>query len=401
MRVRQRKSDPIKAIARVLFIVYVFVLYMFSFQTAFVDFTEYVFLLFAGVVAVYVAAKKRILLAKEHYYILGFCFLSFLTAVWAIDFDTALKSSISLLLLAAMSILVYQVFDKQDARLLLKTVFYAGIALVIFTIVNAGMSKYIDAILVGKRLGGAMNAPNTFGVYCSISFVLGLYLLKEKKLYYGILLVVIFSGILASGSRNAFIITTLGSIVAMLFAFKNLTSSKKILYAVVFLILILIVYSLGFFDSIFSRLENLETPSGAESSEDPSLKSRLFMIEFGLKKFLDKPILGFGINNAQFLLEPYFARTYLHNNYVELLVNVGLVGFLLYYGSHVSLMKSLMKNRSNVFDICEIVFTAFVMLLIADISIVFYYNKLTYIMLTMAMVIGKADTNDTIGEISQ
>ena len=401
MSVAQRKSDPIKTIARVLFIVYVFVLYMFSFQTAFVDFTEYVFLLFAGVVAVYVAAKKRILFAKEHYYILGFCFLSFVTSIWAVDFDTALTSSISLTLLAVMSILVYQVFDKQDAKLLLKTVFYAGIALVIFTMINAGLAKYIDAILTGKRLGGAMNAPNTFGVYCSISFVLGLYLLREKKLYYGLLLILIFSGILASGSRNAFIITAIGSVITMFFAFKNINTSKKIIYFVIFLILILIAYSLGLFDSIFSRLENLETPSGAESSEDPSLKSRLFMIEFGFKNFFNKPIFGFGINNAQFLLEPYFARTYLHNNYIELLVDVGAVGFFLYYASHVSLMKSLIKNRGNAFGMSEILFTAFIVLLIADISIVFYYNKLTYIMLTMAMVLGKANASDTTGETSQ
>ena len=125
------------------------------------------------------------------------------------------------------------------------------------------------------------------------------------------------------------------------------------------------------------------------------------MIEFGFKNFFNKPIFGFGINNAQFLLEPYFARTYLHNNYIELLVDVGAVGFFLYYASHVSLMKSLIKNRSNALGMSEILFTAFIVLLIADISIVFYYNKLTYIMLTMAMVLGKANASDTTGETSQ
>ena len=398
MSVAQKKSDPIKRIAQALFVIYVFVLYMFSFQTAFVDFTEYIFLAFAGVVVVYIAVKKKILFAKEHYYLLAFCFLSFLTTIWSIDFNTTLTSSISLLLLAGMSILVYQVFDKQDVNILLKAVFYAGIALVVTTAINAGFVEYMEAILTGKRLGGAMNAPNTFGVYCSVSFILGLHLLKKKKVYYGLLLVVIFSGILASGSRNAFIITAIGSLISIFFAFKNLASSKKALYIIIFLALVLLVYNLGFFDSIFSRIENLDRPSGADSSEDPSLQSRLFMIKFGFERFFSRPIFGYGINNAQFLLEDYFARTYLHNNYIELLVDVGLVGFVLYYINHVTLIKQLMKNRKGSLDIYEIIFTVFVVLLIADMSIVFYYNKLTYIILTMAMVVSKGSAKETIGE---
>ena len=46
-----------------------------------------------------------------------------------------------------------------------------------------------------------------------------------------------------------------------------------------------------------------------------------------------------------------------------------------------------MKNRGESLNIYKIIFTAMIVLLVADISIVFYYNKLTYIILSMAMIL--------------
>ncbi len=401
MKQAKKETNPIKSFAQFMFIVYIFVMFMFSFQSDLVKYTEYVFILFALVVVIYIVSTRTLILAKEHFYLLAFCLISLLTSVWAINFNTAFNSSISLFILVIMSILVYQIFDKEEVDILLKAVFYAGIALVILTLINAGFGNYFDAILSGKRLGGAMNAPNTFGVYCSISFVLGLYLLKDKKIFHTIMLLILFSGILASGSRNAFIITAIGSFVAMLFAFKNMTSKEKVFMIILVLILLLALYLFGFFNNIFSRMENLGGSSDIQDIEDPSLQSRLFMFTFGLENFIYKPIFGYGINNAQFLLEEYFARTYLHNNYIELLVDVGAVGFFFYYINHISLMKSLFKQRSGKLEIPEILFTIFIVLLVADISIVYYYNKLTYIVLTMGMIANKESSKQTKGEISQ
>jgi O-antigen ligase len=209
----------------------------------------------------------------------------------------------------------------------------------------------------------------------------------------------LFSGILASGSRNAFIITIIGTILAILFAFKSLSNVKKFLLILLFIALILVVYSLGLLDNIFSRIENLETSVGENISEDPSFQSRIFMITFGLENFIYKPIFGYGINNAQFLLEEVFARTYLHNNYIELLVDVGIVGFCLYYIPQINLIKSLFKKRGDTLDICEILFVVLIVLMIADLSIVFYYNKLTYIILTIAMLANKSSSSKKQGKV--
>ncbi len=387
----QEKSNAFKRLAQTAFIIYVFSLYMFSFQTALVNYTEYIFLGFAGIALVYVLQNGSILIAKEHTYILVFCLISLLSSIWAIDFATAFRASISLFLLAGMSILVYQVFDKKDTDKLLITIFFAGVALIFYTAITAGFDKYFNAIITGKRLGGAMNAPNIFGVYCSISFVIGLYLLKKNKVLYGLFLVVLLSGILASGSRNAFIIMILGSILSMYYAFKQIAYSKRIIYTFLLIALFVILYLTGVFNGVFERFNELESSSGVGDINDPSFNSRLFMIEFGLEKFINRPFFGYGISNAQFLLEKVFARTYLHNNYIELLVNVGLIGFCFYYASHIKLLRKMARENSNALNVFKLVSIIFILLLVADISIVFYYNKLTYIVLTIAMILYKAE----------
>lgn len=400
MSARKKRSEPIKAIAQALFIIYVFALYVFSFQEKYVNYTEYLFYVFAGVVALYVAAKRKILLTNAHYCILAFCFVSFLSGLWAIDSSTAIQSSISVLFLALMSILVYQVFEKRDVDKLLKAILFAGVALVLYTMFDVGFTTYIDGIFSGERLGGTMSAANTFGVYCSISFLAGIYLLRRKKLFYTLMLIIMLSGILASTSRNAFIITTVGVVLSFLFAFKKTSFSKKFFYLLLFAIVIFVIYKLGYFDSIFTRLEDLDIEAATETGAeiDPSFGSRLFMIRKGFEWFFQKPLFGHGIANAQFLLEKVWAKTYLHNNYVELLVNVGLVGFVCYYATHFTVLKGLFKNRKSPLDACEAVIVLLIVLMIADMSIVFYYNKLTYIVLTMAMLLGRKSAEDETEE---
>ena len=52
------------------------------------------------------------------------------------------------------------------------------------------------------------------------------------------------------------------------------------------------------------------------------------MMEFGWELFKERPVHGYGMNNFS---QKYYLNTYSHNNYIELLVSCGIVGFALYY----------------------------------------------------------------------
>lgn len=79
------------------------------------------------------------------------------------------------------------------------------------------------------------------------------------------------------------------------------------------------IFNIPIFYSILGRrLESsFDFYSGGEKNEG-SLSMRSYMIKFGLEKFQEKPILG-----------------YAHNNYIELLVNIGVIGAVAFYPMYI------------------------------------------------------------------
>lgn len=68
---------------------------------------------------------------------------------------------------------------------------------------------------------------------------------------------------------------------------------------------------------------------------DSSYAVRLFLYREGLTKFAEQPWAGYGVDNSRFLLFPpgerYSRGLYAHSNFIETLVNTGLLGFALHY----------------------------------------------------------------------
>ena len=67
---------------------------------------------------------------------------------------------------------------------------------------------------------------------------------------------------------------------------------------------------------------------------DASTNTRINMIKYGFEMFKSNPILGVGIGNYAYYgyhIYGLFAEVYSHNNYIEMLSNIGIVGFISYY----------------------------------------------------------------------
>lgn len=115
--------------------------------------------------------------------------------------------------------------------------------------------------------------------------------------------------------------------------------------------------------------QTLEGDNGDNSSEE-----RLSLILNGLEKFGENPLFGVGINN----FSHYFGK-YAHNNYVELLVDVGLIGTILFYSMYVILFRKLKRMKTGLEKKYSI--TIVILLLLMDMATVSYYNKLIMIFL--------------------
>ena len=86
--------------------------------------------------------------------------------------------------------------------------------------------------------------------------------------------------------------------------------------------------------------------------------SRVTLFQYGMNWFLDNPILGVGINNFRVLSTKTseFAGMsfYAHNNYVELLVDIGIVGIVIYYSAYYYLYLNLRKYNDTLSMWCKV-----------------------------------------------
>ena len=81
---------------------------------------------------------------------------------------------------------------------------------------------------------------------------------------------------------------------------------------------------------------------------DVSSQNRVGLIGLALQMWSDHPILGLGMNNFPMFQTIGEAGYYAHNNYVELLADLGLVGFCLYYYMPMSLLRRRIDNKNNI-----------------------------------------------------
>src|SRR5699024_11610138 len=108
------------------------------------------------------------------------------------------------------------------------------------------------------------------------------------------------------------------------------------------------------------------------------------MINAGITFFEERPLFGHGIDSFRQLYFNYVGDyRYSHNNYVELLVSVGVFGTVIYYFGLLSVLKKSF-NKTNPYLIFPFVVIATI--LIIDYGLVSYTSYLIQYFICLAFV---------------
>jgi len=196
------------------------------------------------------------------------------------------------------------------------------------------------AELIEQRAVAPFISANGVGYLSAlmIAFLLNIYLVRALSLRgligFGLLA---FSTLLLSGSRTSL---AMAAIVIILGTFKN---RKKLMYIFIpFLIFVLVLSSQKIFD--FLQGETAD-------SNFTSLSGRTVLWESALNHFLEKPLIGegFGVGSrVVFYFAPLdgFEETIstVHNGLMELLLGVGIVGFIPWIISILVMIAYAVKN---------------------------------------------------------
>ncbi len=300
---------------------------------------------------------------------------------WTVDPVTSGEKAKTLFLLVINNIIMYNVFKRFDIgnAFLNGTILGSFINyLIAFDLIHLSMPTYL-----GYRFFGTMGNPNALSITMVLNIAASMiYLQQDIDRKYKILnvlnIILAFYMIILTVSRTGLI---LGAFLVFVYIFTMLKDIKRVGY-LVGIILLIVVYLLFFADTakILKYLEDVSirllnvvnTLSGADMEK--STLERKEYIEKGLEMFFDHPFGGIGIDTFR-----YYYGGYSHNNFVELLLGVGLIGELLYYSIFALLFVKIYKveNRDLRLYLTSIV-TA---LLLVDMGSVSYYDKQILLML--------------------
>jgi O-antigen ligase len=268
--------------------------------------------------------------------------------------------------------------------------FYGAIfffAILNFVLLIGGYFFDFIEIYENNRFVGTMNNSNAISIALNYCVFISVILLNDTKNFRKILFLnfIIFISlymIVMTVSRKGFLA---GSLLFVLYL--NSISNSKIKILSVLMSLVLIFY----FSFSFLKFEEFETASdflfdrmeGAADFEgqdvDASTEKRINLIESGWNMFLEKPVLGWGINTFVVFHDGYYA----HNNFIELLFGVGMIGAIIYYFIYLSLYKKafyLLNGRERQYFI--IIFTFF---LFMDVILVSYYFRLYFMFVSFLL----------------
>lgn len=262
--------------------------------------------------------------------------------------------------------------------------------------IGAMLEYASDTDLGEHRIGVEIINANLLGLYMSNAVLCALILrvsVKNKgipvKLCLVFLIIIFVAMALLAGSKKATVFVLAGVIAMAVFMSKGQSSSKRLAILatglIVFALIIWAIMSFDFFATLRMRIEALFSTFSGESVSQTD-QTRAQYITDGLDAFWRSPILGNGTGYSYNLF-----GTYSHNNFVELLMNYGIVGFLLHYLPFVMLIFKMYKKTKSkdVYSIYFLVYT--IILVFMGFALVSYYERVMQLIIAAAW--GYCDSN--------
>mgnify|MGYP002519314722 CR=1 FL=1 len=287
-------------------------------------------------------------------------------------------------------IMAYQYLQKTSLEKLSNLFF---ISCVCASFIILGLNYTTTGTFVMRDVENSING-NSQAVNNAI--ILGwLYCAKKERMSKVKLLLMMFLFLfcILAGTRKAIIALVL--IVMSYTMFKNPSlilknGLKMILFAGVVLFLLLKVDFI--YEIIGNRFEGLLGFVDDSGDVDASTNTRGSYIELGFSYFLMKPFEGYGIDCFREI--PGSFDTYSHNNYIELLFGIGILGTISYYLMYLfPFLKGLKRYISSKHDTYVVLGIAVIIAcLFADYGMVSYFDRTTYLKILLSyFMVSSAD----------
>lgn len=324
-------------------------------------------------------ARHRIKANKYLWWYLILTSWSLCTAFWAWDTAVSISMTKTMLInsICCMSVFYLIRNDEHRQDLTLRTFCVAPILIAGRVFLIGGFN-----VFMGTRWFMGISA-NSVGIAAAIGFIIALSMFKQ---YYKqidlIILILNFLAVVLSGSRKSLMIVVLAIIIIQINSYRDKFGSLIIQFTFGLLLVVfiywLVINNELLYDVLGSRIETLLNKFlGNGNYVDSSANTRANLVQWGIQWFSNNPWIGYGADNYRIVLTTYHPdyplSYYAHNNFVEVLVDFGLLGFTGYYYMYFNHIISFIFSR-NVTHIRVLCFTIILTILIAEYGLVDYYD---------------------------
>jgi len=312
----------------------------------------------------------------------AFVVWAILSLLWTTRGRVSVDRAITLVEIQVVGLVFYDAARNLGlSKWILNTVF----ACVVIAAIHALVTE--DPTVV-SRLSGLYTSPNTLGMFCVIGLAVFVSIAARRQnmaasigSYVAALILLV--GIVASSSLKGILGLLLVCGLGVVFSASRVRSITFVgVGAGLGAALVALVEPLRqVWEHALYRLEIVLTTIGMSVGINQSTVERARFIKKGLSLIAEAPIFGKGLDTFRWLSGE---GTYAHNNLIEIGVALGLVGIVLYYGFHLSILRAAARLRRADDFVWRFIAIAVPTLLLLDVAVVSYASKLSTLLLIMS-----------------
>ena len=377
-----------------------------GFDALFIRFT---FVLFLGVSVVQMLVTNYFRWTGIAGWFLTFLGFGYMSCLWASSInDVMFYNNTFIQMVGCIICLTNRIKKREDIDTCLRLIVYSMLYSAVVLLIRTPFEDWGT-----ERIGSALGLhSNDIGIRFALGVIIALYLAFSKKSYFNYLFVVAFTAIsLFSGSRKGTLMCVIGIVVYPLLTYvKSKTGNDfaKLLFQIIFaaaalFVLYRIIVSVDvFYDVVGFRLEAMVDAFLGDTKADASIEERRFFTEKALYLFKENPIIGYGMNNFKTFMGEinYSHKAYSHNNYLEILSTLGIVGFSIYYSMFVYMLSQsvrfMVKEKLN-FNRDALLFLILVIVCLVSFWCVCYQSEffmIIYVLIYMNIKLNIKDLKD-------
>ena len=337
-------------------------------------------------------------LIPVHFFSITFVIWAGLSYLWSVDYELTRNRFITYLQLATMVWLIWQIAQRPHEQFRLMQAYVFGVYVAsIYTVANfvAGTGPYASI----SRYVAFGYDPNDLAVTLALGIPFAWYLTvsQKKGIMFWVNIVSIpttWLAILLTASRGGFLSAIVATFIIIIGYQSRYSLVRQIIAMLICVGLGLTALFILVPDSSYARLETIP----AELLRGGDFSKRLPIWQSSIDVFLQHPLIGIGAGAFGTSIEPVFgAYIVAHNAFLSILIELGVVGFLLFAGALTSLLVLAQRMPSAQRKVWMILISSWA---VGAFSLTWEYRKVTWLMLgLLAAQIGTLMPRETRGKI--